>query len=304
MSNISTEHIENWNNKVVPHKKNKYPIPIDQNSPRMYFVNLAVGSRGSGKTFSIVKLIKQYEKFGIMNQVTQEKCDQRVILFSPTIDANPIFNSLKHLDEKDIITNYSDDKLVNVIEDIKEENEQTKEYQRKLALYKKFLKHSKKTPEKLALIFTPEEIMDLEMMDWQEPEKPTYPNGCVVFMVFDDLIGSNAFKSVGRSALTNLVLKNRHLGVNILIATQSMRGIPKNIRLNTSLFILYRFANKKIILEDVYEEVSGRLTPQQFEAMYDFATENDHDAMVIDLTNTPNKNLMWRRNFDTTIKFT
>lgn len=300
---IISEHIENWDNKAVPHTKHKYPLPVDKNSPRMYFVCLAVGSRGSGKTFSIVKLIKQYEKYGVINQQTQEKTAQRVILFSPTIEANPIFNSLKHLNDKDIITNYSDDKLVQVIEDIKHENDETKEYQRKLALYCKFVKHSKKKPENLAKIFTPEELLELEILNYDPPSKPLYPNGCVVFMVLDDLIGSSAFKSTGKSALTNLVLKNRHVGCNILIATQSMRGIPKNIRLNVSLFILYRFANKKVVLDDVYQEVSGKLTPKQFEALYDYATQDDHDALIIDMTGS-SKELMFRRNFDQALKLT
>lgn len=298
---IVTEHIENWDNRPVPHKKNKYPLPVDKNSPRMYFVCLAVGSRGSGKTFSIVKLIKQYEKYGIMNQQTQEKCAQRVILFSPTVEANPIFNSLKHLDENDIITNYTDDKLVNVIDDIKHENDETKEYQRRLALYHKFIKHSKKKPEKLAQIFTPEELMELELMDYDKPQEPTYPNGCVVFMVLDDLIGSSAFKSVGKSALTNLVLKNRHLGINIMIATQSLKSIPKPIRLNTSLFILYRFSNKKIITDDLYTEVSGKLKEDEFEQMYEYATKDDHDAFVMDFTGT-SKDLMFRKNFSEALK--
>lgn len=300
---VVSEQIENWDNKPVKHKKNVYPIPLDKNSPRMYFVNLSIGSRGSGKTFSIVKLLKQYEKFGIINQQTQEKTAQRVILFSPTHEANPIFNSLKHLDEKDIITNYSDDKLVEVIDDIKHENNETKEYQRKLALYNKFMKHCKKKPEKLALIFTPEELMELELMDYETPMKPLYPNNCTIFMVFDDLIGSSAFKSTGKSALTNLVLKNRHLGVNILIATQSLKSIPKSIRLNTSLFVLYRFANKSIILDDVYPEVSGKLTPEQFEQLYDYATQDDHDALIIDMTGSP-KELMFRKNFSESLKLT
>jgi len=96
-------------------------------------------------------------------------------------------------------------------------------------------------------------------------------------------------------------LKNRHLGCNILIATQSLKSIPKSIRNNTSLFILYRFANKKIVLDNVYEEVSGRLTPEQFEQMYEFATEKDHDALIMDFTGVP-KELMFRKNFDEALK--
>ena len=296
MTELHTEAVENWDNKPVKHKKNKYPIPLDKNSPQMFFVCLAIGSRGSGKTFSVVKLIKQYEKFGIVDADDFNDVAQRVILFSPTVEANPIFKSLKHLDENDIITSYSDDKLVNVIENIKYEADQTKEYKKKMALFKKFMK-VKKVED-----LSQEELMELDMMGYEPPPKPTFPNGCVVHMVFDDLIGSAAFKSTGKSALTNLVLKNRHHQCCIYICTQNLKAIPKSIRTNTSLFILYRFANKKIVLSDLYEEVSGLLTPEQFEKVYDYATSKDHDALILDLTGGDKKNKI-RKNFDERILF-
>lgn len=28
--------IDNWDNKPIRHKKNKYPVPVDKNSPRMF----------------------------------------------------------------------------------------------------------------------------------------------------------------------------------------------------------------------------------------------------------------------------
>lgn len=288
---MHTETIENWNNKVVPHKKNKYPMPVDKNSPRMYFVGLFCGSRGSGKTFSIAKLIKQYEHFGIVDVDTHEKLQQRVVLFSPTIDANPILMSLKDLQEEDIITSYSDEKLTKIIADIKREADETKEYKRKLKLYKKFVKIRK--VEEL----NQEELMELDMMNFEPPEKPTYPNGCVNHLIFDDLIGSDAFKAVGKSALTNLVLKNRHLGCCIYIATQNLKAIPKSIRTNTSLFAIYRFANKKIVVDDLYQEVSGKLSLEQFENVYDFATADDHNALIMDFTGGEKEN-MFRMNFD------
>jgi hypothetical protein len=293
---MQTETIENWNNKVVPHKKNKYPVPVDKNSPSMFFVGLFVGSRGSGKTFSIVKLIKQYEHFGIVDVDTHEKVHQRVVLFSPTIDANPILMSLKDLHEEDIITSYTDNKLIAVIADIKREADETKEYKRKLKLYKKFMKINK--VEEL----NQEELMELDMMNFEPPEKPTYPNGCVNHLIFDDLIGSDAFKAVGKSALTNLVLKNRHLGCCIYIATQNLKAIPKSIRTNTSLFAIYRFANKKIVVDDLYQEVSGKLSLETFEDVYEFATKDEHNALIMDFTGGDKKN-MFRMNFDKRLIF-
>jgi hypothetical protein len=292
---MKTENIENWDNKPVKHKKNKYPVPVDKNSPRMFFVGMFVGSRGSGKTFSIAKLIKQYEHYGIVDQETHEKVDQRVILFSPTVEANPVLSSLKLLSEEDVITNYSDEKLTKIIDDIKKEADDTKEYKRKIKLYKKFCK-CKKVEE-----LDQEELMELDMMNYEPPEKPTYPNGCVNHLIFDDLIGSSAFKSVGKSALTNLVLKNRHLQCCIYIATQNLKAIPKSIRTNTSLFCLYKFANQKIVLEDLYEEVSGILTPQKFKEVYEFATEGDHNALVMDFTGDKENRL--RKNFNERIIF-
>lgn len=54
-----------WNNVELTLKPNKYPQPLDKDAPRMYFVGLFIGSRGSGKSFMIVKLLKQYENYGI-----------------------------------------------------------------------------------------------------------------------------------------------------------------------------------------------------------------------------------------------
>jgi hypothetical protein len=93
-----TEHkLNDWANIKLNYKSNKYPQPLNKQAPRMFFVSLWVGSRGSGKTFGICKLLKQYETNGIIDSETNQKVAQRVILFSPTSGANPVFNSLKHL---------------------------------------------------------------------------------------------------------------------------------------------------------------------------------------------------------------
>jgi len=215
---------------------------------------------------------------------------QRVVVMSPTFGANPVFSSLKHLSEADVITDYSDETLVDLLEDIKKEHEATQEYKMQQQIFEKFLKS--RDIDKM----TEEELIHLELMDYREPEPPRYPNGAVTFLVLDDLIGSSAFRATGKSELTNLVLRNRHLGVNILIATQSLKSIPKAIRLNASLFVLYRFANRDVVLEDLYEEVSGLVTKEQFAALYSHATQEDHDALVIDQSQPKLDRI--RKNFD------
>ena len=64
-----------------------------------------------------------------------------------------------------------------------------------------------------------------------------------------------------------------------------MKSLPKNIRLNRNIFIIGKFASKKVILEDLYEEVSNILTPDQFEELYDYCVkDNQYGALIIDCT--------------------
>ena len=92
---ITQEHIPHLSHIELKYKSNKYPQCSDLNLPKMYFVSLFVGSRGSGKTYSCCQLLKIYEKYGL---VLGGHCQaQRIILISPTAPANPVFTSLKHL---------------------------------------------------------------------------------------------------------------------------------------------------------------------------------------------------------------
>jgi hypothetical protein len=289
---IHTEHIEGLDNKVVRHKKLVYPVPGDPNLPRLYPVVLAAGSRGAGKSYSLVKLIKMYEKARIFDKETGEEVEQRVILMCPSADSNPIFNGLRHLSKEDTHTLYSDAKLDTIVSEIKRDREDTRKYREDLALYRKFMKARKESD------LTVEELQRLALMGYEKPAPPKYPNGVVVFLVLDDLISSPAFKTQGKSAVTNLTLRNRHAGIVILIAAQSVKGVPKSIRLNTSVWVLYKFMNAKMIMNDIYEEISGMMTEDQFLDAYAYATAEPHSALVIDQTGGDPRNRV-RMNWDT-----
>jgi hypothetical protein len=290
-NNITTEHIEGLDNKVVRHKKLVYPIPGDANLPRLYPVCIAAGSRGSGKSYSIAKLLKMYEKSRIFDKETGDEVEQRIILMCPSADSNPIFNSLKHLSKEDTHTLYSDDKLNAIVAEIKQDREDTRLYKEEMTLWKKFMKARKESE------LTTEEMQRLALMGYQKPSPPKYPTGCVVFLVLDDLISSPAFKTQGKSAVTNLSLRNRHSGICILIAAQSVKGVPKSIRLNTNLWVLYKFCNSKMVMQDIYEEISGLMTEQQFLDAYAFATTEPHSALILDQTGGDPRNRV-RMNWD------
>jgi hypothetical protein len=74
-----------------------------------------------------------------------------------------------------------------------------------------------------------------------------------------------------------------------------LKAIPKSIRTNTSLFVLFKFASTKILV-DLHDEVSSTLDLKKFERLYIHATQDEHDSLVIDFTG--DKLNRFKKNFD------
>ena len=257
-----------------------------QECPKTFFNILSIGSRQSGKTYTLAKLLKHYE----MNKLKDKEDNihpMRVIVISPTFDANPIYKSLKTLDEEnDVYTDYSDELLNNILTDIKNKKEETDNFKKYELAYKILDKtHEKDLPQLYER--SPEVFKILEEYNYELPSKipqPTYYEYPCNFLVLDDLLGTGSFNSKKNSVLMNAFIKNRHLGVNFCILVQSCKGVPKTIRLNSSVFHLCRFANKRVILEDIYPEVSNILTEEQFEELYNTGTEEKYGSIIVDCT--------------------
>lgn len=295
---ITEERAEGWKEVNLSTHRARYPQPRDkgQHLPRNYIGCLSVGATGSGKTFAIVQLIRSMEIAGIYDN-DSKKVDIRTILIAPSAHANPVYKTLESLDQEDIHLDYSDGLIADIKEQIKEERENTEEYKEKLALYEKMLRM--KHEDDLTL----EELFQLDQMNWQPPEPPKYPNGCVVNLILDDLLGSEAFKSVGKSIVNNLWIQRRHFGINMYIATQNYKSIPKPIRTNANVFFLFRFGNSKILAEDIYPELSRVLKDEkQFIELFEHATStNERDFLFIDLTKPPERT--FRRGWENYLHF-
>lgn len=263
-------------NEPVKHKRLIYPQSKNVVLPSLYFNGLFVGSRGTGKTFMLVKIIKEFEKAGIF--LKGKKVPIRTILFCPTLCGNPIYDSLDSLDEEDIIEDYNDTKLQEKLDDIKETKELIEQWKEEMKIYKKFLRD----PDSL----TPEEFAFLELIDFEKPENPTdYDEVPAIFMIFDDLIGTPNFNMTARkgNVVNNLCIKHRHLGINCLFTTQNLKSISKVIRNNTVFFAVFKFANAKMVFDEFYEEVSSTLTNVDFETYYNYIlNDNVYNCLTID----------------------
>ena len=119
---IVEKKLEGFNNKLKFDKLN-YPQCSCGKCPRFYWNMMNIGSRGSGKTYTICQMIKHYEKHKIMKDGTEYKI--RTHLISPTIQTNEIYQSLDSLDmEKDDHDEYNNELLLSIIEDIKTEKKE------------------------------------------------------------------------------------------------------------------------------------------------------------------------------------
>ena len=277
--------------------KMNYPQCRCGQCPQFYFNLLSVASRGSGKTYNICKLIKHYEDNKLIDNDGKIH-PLRTIVISPTLDQNQIFKNLKSLDESDTHEKFSDELLQGIVDDIKKNKEETEEYNKYIEAYKKVMNikenklndYFKKHPE----------IYDiLKVHNFEDPDEipqPKFLISPVNIIVLDDLMATGAFTNKKLSSLTNNLIKNRHNGISFAILAQSVRSIPKNIRLNCNVFFVGKFASKKVVLEDLYEEVSNILTLEEFEELYDKATEEQYGSLIIDCSH---KDKRFLRGLDT-----
>ena len=279
--------------------------------PKLYFCGMWIASKGMGKTYSLCELLRYYEKSSIVDKKGR-KHEMRTILFCPTgnSDFNKVYESLESLNKEDIITDYSDDKLFDVLNQIEQEEKEVKEYYKYQKAYHKF-KHNHKLKDKDLLI--------LDKYDFKDPldkgkhnhdglqqlqlTKPKYLQYRVNFLIFDDLVGMpGAFKR-NNSRLNNLVIKTRHLHSSCLFTTQYPLAIPPVIRNNIDLWVLFRFSNKERLLKQVYTEISSLMPESSFEELYEYAIkESRHDALIVDIHPKTEAILRFRKNWNITLK--
>jgi hypothetical protein len=283
---ITELELEGFKDKLTSSKLD-YPKSDNKNLFNLFYNMMAVASRGGGKTYSVVKIIKEYEKSKMVSGQGEHKI--RTILISPTYDANKnLWGNLKSIDENDIYETYSEEILKNIIEDIKQIIDEVDVYNKYIYYYDLVDKTPKNEIQSL-LKSNPEILFILKKYNYETPVKVKkyfrYTTKPITFLVLDDIMGSSALNRKSENLLKYWLIKNRHIFTSFFILVQSMKSVPKDMRLNCNLFYLGKFSNKKAILNDLYEEVSSVLTEDQFENLYDKAiNDNQHGALIIDLT--------------------
>lgn len=273
---IIEKQIPNINDYEIKIKKNPIPQSSNKSLPPLFNTQLYIGSKGRGKTYSLVQLLNMYENSVLSDGISEYNI--RTILIAPTAysTANSIYQTLKSLNKDDIYLEYSDELLQKILDDIKRKKD---EYDDFLEYKKAFINFKK---NKKIKNLKDEELSLLEQYDYEPPEiifgdkKPD-----INFLIFDDLIGTGAFNKKAKSLITNLTIKHRHLLTNLIFTTQSFKQIPSTIRTNIDIFVIFKSASYVEILDKIYEDLSGYLKYDVFKELYEYATKDLHDALII-----------------------
>jgi hypothetical protein len=226
-------------NNPPKHESMPYPIVNDE-LPKLFPCGAFCGAVGSGKTSQACRLLGKYIELGAKDPVTLKPVMQRCILFSPSIDSNPVWNAIpaENLAKADMISGYTDDKLKEIWDEIELEKRLHDKYKLEMNLYNQ-MKTSKNDFDTLPL-----EIQQwLEGLDFEPPEpRSKYPQGVIYHMILDDCLGQSCFKSQGKSLFTIFCLARRHAQTSIYICTQSLKQVPRRLRQSISLWVLFKYA--------------------------------------------------------------
>ena len=266
--------------------------------PKVHQQILVNGARGMGKTIAAVNLMKKLEY-------------DRIFLVSPTARSNHSILSMLDIDQDDI---YDDPDDPDIIDNIKAEIEQEAEaydlYHEQMVKYKEFLKYKKTYPFKI-----PDELL-IEFYDpvnksFIEPQHWLNGRRCRMAILFDDIVGSRLF-SKGVRKVNGLAILHRHvgpvkaegggaLGVSTFYLSQTYTiqtgGITKAIRNNITSLILFKTKSEKEY-KQIEEEIAGEVGPETFKKVYDYAVNEPHSFLFVDLHPKEHHPSKFRKRFD------
>ena len=89
----------------------------------------------------------------------------------------------------------------------------------------------------------------------------------------------------------------------MLFTTQFIKGIPPIIRSNIRLFVIFKFANSQRVIDSIYPEVSAIVKEEEFTQLYEYATNEPHDAFVVIINNDIDKKYRIRKNWNYYLKY-
>lgn len=269
------------------------PAPV---LPQHEFTLGVIAPKGSGKTTTIVNLLRMYK--GYFN---------KILVFSPTVKSDEKWDYAKR--QKLTVPNLP---LKALLKKMVEKNKKVKGLVERNTgnaseLQKIVDRIEEHTPEigeeNFYEDYDDDEFKSLmkeqdDMIAFlKEHDYPKYLADRIL-IIFDDLVGSDLFKS---RFFKGFNTRHRHYSVSAIMVTQSYKEIQKTIRTQWSGLLVYEIGNEQEIFV-IYEEYSMGLNFKEWLEVYRYCTDKDYSFMFINFQKPKNERIM--RNFEEVVGYT
>jgi hypothetical protein len=313
---MRTNKLINITNKLRKYTKYEPPQPRNKMLPPTYAIFLSASPKGGGKSYNCIQLLTNYENSGFISEKGEDVRMRTIWISGGTSRSkqNSILDSLTtlHDDDRIDVEENVDKRIKEVYEEIKLERDMIEAYNVYREVYDKFEKSKDLSDLEM------DELMLLNFKNFIDPEidpdAPTDQDGNLlyhprmVFMIIDDLIGSDAFSNNKRGNFLNrLAIKSRHesedlVGLNLFFITQSFKSVPSIVRRQSDVFILLKSASRSYIIDAISEEVGSHFSKEEISEYYDQIMKVPYGSLILNIHKKENENHRVRQGWDTIIK--
>ena len=116
-----------------------------------------------------------------------------------------------------------------------------------------------------------------------------------VLIIFDDMIADMFSNKKHNLIVTELFIRGRKQNISLDFITQSYFAVPKNIRLNSTLYFIIKISNKWELQQNAFNQ-SSDIDFRDFMNLYRKRTAKPYSILVVDTTLTSNNPLLFRKN--------
>ena len=117
-----------------------------------------------------------------------------------------------------------------------------------------------------------------------------------ILIVFDDTIADMIHNKKLNSIVTELFIRGRKLNISLVFITQSYFKVPKDVRLNTTHFLIMKIPDKRE-LQQISINHSSNINTKDFIKIYKKSTDEPYSFLINDSTLSSDNPLRFRKKF-------
>ena len=121
-----------------------------------------------------------------------------------------------------------------------------------------------------------------------------------ILIVFDDMIADIMTNKKFQSIIKELFIRCRKLNISLVFITQSYFSVPKDVRLNSTHYLIMKINNKRE-LQNIAINHSADIDYKDFMKIYRECTREPYSFLIIDTTLPSSNPLTFRKNLSDTL---